>query len=216
MSRSWPLWGAAVVAAGVLVVVLSRSAPPDPVVQSNEIAAWASLRNLISAQSQFQSTGRADENHNGEGEYGSLGELSGAVPVRGGVVFDPPALPEAFREITRGRVERNGYFYRIYLPRVGDGAALRERPEGGYDAGAVDPGLAERVWCAYAWPKDARSGGRTFFVNQEGDIMATEGAYAGDREPSAHAAFDPGSSAITGKVADHAQGQDGNVWKLVG
>jgi len=37
----------------------------------NEIAIIASLRNLQSAQAQFQEAARADENYNGVGEYGS-------------------------------------------------------------------------------------------------------------------------------------------------
>jgi hypothetical protein len=34
----------------------------------------------------------------------------------------------------------------------------------------------ELYWCAYAWPLSAESGGRAFFINQEGDPMALAGA----------------------------------------
>jgi prepilin-type N-terminal cleavage/methylation domain-containing protein len=40
---------------------------------SNEAAAVGTLRNIISAQAQFQSTARADANSNGIGEYGTFG-----------------------------------------------------------------------------------------------------------------------------------------------
>ncbi|MCB9826272.1 MAG: DUF2950 family protein [Planctomycetes bacterium] len=43
------------------------------------------------------------------------------------------------------------------------------------DGAAEDPDLAETAWCAYAWPASyQQSGNRTFFVNQAGDVLATE------------------------------------------
>ena len=60
------------------LAVLMRAAR----LRTNETMAIATLRNIISAQSQFQSTAIADENRNGVGEYGSFGEMSAAKPVR--------------------------------------------------------------------------------------------------------------------------------------
>jgi len=204
---------------GARAEAAEEGAEEDPgrsLLYSQRCAVIATLRNLISAQSQFQSTGRADENNNGIGEYGSFAELSGAAPVRAGQPLDPPVLSKTFRTVAYGRVEREGFYFRIYLPRAGDGLPLPERADGGFEAGAVDPDLAEQMWCAYAWPKDGKACTETFFVSQEGDIIATDGGYVGDREPSPYAAFEPESAGITGKAAVGARGQDGNVWKQAG
>jgi hypothetical protein len=154
---------------------------------SQELTAIATLRNVMSAQAQFQATARADENRNGVGEYGSFAELSGAAGVRDGTPLNPPVLSSAFRLVSKGRAERSGYRYRIYLPGAG-GLPVTERDKGGIGAGEVNADLAERTWCVYAWPVEGQ--GRTFFANQAGDVLATsEGGYVGDREPEPYAAF---------------------------
>ena len=81
--------------------------------RSNETVAIATLRNIVSAQAQFQSTARADENNNGVGEYGCFSELSGRSPVREGRILNPPVLSTTFRRVEHGRVERKGYRFRI-------------------------------------------------------------------------------------------------------
>ena len=66
-----------------IIAIIAAIAIPNLLsarLNSNETAAIATLRNIISAQSQFQSTARADENNNGVGEYGTFGELSGEKP----------------------------------------------------------------------------------------------------------------------------------------
>ncbi len=77
-----------------IIAIIAAIAIPNLLsarLNSNETAAIATLRNIISAQAQFQSTARADVNNNGVGEYGSFGELSGSVGVRGGAVLNPMA-----------------------------------------------------------------------------------------------------------------------------
>jgi hypothetical protein len=83
--------------------------------RANEIAAIATLRNITSAQAQFQACAKADANQNGTGEYGTFGELSGAVEVRGGAKLNPPVLSTIFRKVDGGIVTRSGYHYRIFL-----------------------------------------------------------------------------------------------------
>lgn len=185
--------------------------------RANETAAIATLRNIISAQSQFQATAIADENQNGVGEYGSFGELSGAKPVREGRVMNPPVLSSAFRKIEHGRAKRSGYYYKIFLPRAG-GDGLAEHADGGFLAHVVDPKAAETTWCVYAWPVERGvTGERCFFVNQAGDIFTTNDAkYGGVDEPPSYAAFDPGSVGITGAVAPEGVGGDRGVWKQAG
>jgi hypothetical protein len=182
---------------------------------SYEITVIATLRNVISAQSQFQCTARADENQNGVGEYGSFAELAGAIGVRDGKVLNPPVLSTAFRLVSKGRAERNGYRYRIYLPGAG-GLPVTERDKGGIGAGEVNPELAETTWCVYAWPVEGE--GRTFFTNQAGDVLATsDGGYVGDREPQPYAAFRDASgllapTAIATEGEKHV-GADRCEWK---
>ena len=65
-----------------IIAIIAAIAIPNLLsarLNSNETAAIATLRNIISAQAQFQTTARADENNNGVGEYGTFGELSGGV-----------------------------------------------------------------------------------------------------------------------------------------
>jgi hypothetical protein len=74
--------------------------------------------------------------------------------------------------------------------------------------------LGEVVWCGDAWPQRyGASGKRTFFVNQEGDVLATEdAAYAGTGAgPSGDAAF-KAPNGLTGPTRAGGIGADGNTW----
>ena len=208
-----------------IIAIIAAIAIPNLLsarLNSNETAAIATLRNIISAQSQFQSTARADENNNGVGEYGSFGELSGSVNVRGTTrVLTPPVLSTAFRSVnTQGEVSRSGYLFAIFIPNA-TGQGVPEKDGGGLDAGVVDADVAETTWCCYAWPANyGNTGNRTFFVNQGGDIVATEDeTYSGTTAgPASNAAFrgDSGTDTITGQVATGATGRDSNFWKQSG
>jgi hypothetical protein len=188
--------------------------------RSAETAAIATLRNLVSAQEQFRDGKFADENGNGIGEYGSLGELSAGAPVRGDKALDPPLLPGSFRTVgTLGvsRARRSGYWFQFHFALPG-GKTRTERLRGGLRAGDLDAALAEKFWCAYAWPvkHGLETGRRTFFVNQEGDILATDDhRYSGKHGPAATAAFAPKGTGITGAMAMSGKGRDGNTWKAV-
>jgi len=204
-----------------IIAIIAAIAIPNLLsarLNSNETAAIATLRNIISAQAQFQSTSRADENVNGVGEYGTFAEMSGAVGVRGGAVLNPPVLSTAFRAVNaNGQVSRSGYLYSIYLP-LANGAGEPEVGGGGMAAGTLDPDLAETTWCCYAWPANyGNTGNRTFFVNQGGDITATEDStYSGTASaPGSDAAFVNGGT-ITGQQAAGVVGADGNTWRQAG
>ena len=206
-----------------IIAIIAAIAIPNLLsarLNSNETAAIATLRNIISAQAQFQSTARADENNNGVGEYGTFGELSGAIGVRGGANLNPPVLSTAFRSVSaNGEVTRSGYLYQIFLPDA-NGDGLAEVANGGAPA-TVDADLAETTWCAYAWPANyGNTGNRTFFVSQGGDIVATDDStYSGPAGgPDPDAAFRLGSAAdaITGQTATGATGVDSNAWRQAG
>jgi len=183
--------------------------------RANELAAIATLRNVTAAQAQFQAVGRADANANGVGEYGFFGELSGAVGVRGGKKLNPPVLSSAFRKVEKGVVTRSGYHFRVFLCGK-KGKALGEDE----DVAKVDANLAQTTWCAYAWPVEyGKTGKRSFFVNQFGDVLAVDAeAYSGKKGPAPDAAFaqtEPAGT-ITGKTALGAAARDGRPWKHAG
>jgi prepilin-type N-terminal cleavage/methylation domain-containing protein len=204
-----------------IIAIIAAIAIPNLLsarLNSNETAAIATLRNIISAESQFQTTARADENNNGVGEYGTFGEMSGSIGVRGNAILNPPVLSTAFRTVNaNGEVSRSGYLFAMYLPdAAGDG--LAEVAGGGADA-AVDADLAETTWCCYAWPANfGNTGNRSFFVNQGGDIVATEDQdYSGSGNgPDANSAFSGSGTSITGSVATGMTGRDGNFWRQTG
>ena len=178
----------------------------------------ATLRNIISAQAQFQQGAKADTDNDGTGEYGGFVELSGGGAGRMVAILNPPVLSGAFRVLNAaGEVSRSGYFFHVYLPGpLGVGVA---EPQAGFAAGPLNADLAETTWCAYAWPVNyGQSGNRTFFTNQGGDVIATEAAaYSGTAAgPASDAAFKPADAGkITGAVAIGTVGVDTNTWKQV-
>jgi len=204
----------AVIAAIVVPNLLSAR------LSSNETSAIGTLRSLLAAQAAFQKTTAADGNTNGVGEYGTFGEMSGAVGVRGGAFLRPPVLSTAFREVSaRGEIARHGYQFALYLPDA-SGQGLPEIAGGGPD-GSIDPDIAETTWCCYAWPTNyGSSGTRTFYVSQAGDLVFTEAAaYSGPGgSPGAGSALLSGGllTSITGRVATSATGRDGEFWRPVG
>jgi len=206
-----------------IIAIIAAIALPNLVssrISANETATIATLRTFTSAQAQFQQAAYADVDNDGVGEYGCLGELSASVNVRGrGTPIRPATLSGGFSAINaNGQAVRNGYLYRLFLPDAG-GLGLGELAGGGADAG-VDADLSEATWCCYAWPAQFESSGvRTFFVNQNGDILATEdSSYTGPATTIvAGAAFRVGGNAdsVTGPVANALTGRDGNFWKGV-
>ena len=204
-----------------IIAIIAAIAIPNLLsarLNSNETAAIATLRNIISAEAQFQTTARADQNNNGVGEYGTFGEMSGSIGVRGNAILNPPVLSTAFRTVNaNGEVSRSGYMFAMWLPdATGDG--LAEAAGGGADP-TVDPDLAETTWCAYAWPANfGNTGNRTFFVNQGGDIVASEEqTYSGSGNgPLSNAAFAGAGNTITGNVATGMTGRDGGFWRQTG
>lgn len=215
-------------------------------ISANENAAIATLRSIAAAQQQVQASGAIDTDGDGGGEFAFFGELSGTVPMRIYVplaapvlganpddILDPPFLASAFGNITASEVERQGYFYQIFLPAQQTGAgivpAVTEAPLGGTLAGDLatwNSADTEILWCAYAWPVDAeKTGNRVFFINQEGDVLAFdnrdqtyERTGAG---PAFDAAYDSGVVAASmdanlGLASMGRVSNDGEIWTPVG
>jgi prepilin-type N-terminal cleavage/methylation domain-containing protein len=203
-----------------IIAIIAAIAIPNLLaarLSANETAAIATLRNIISAQAQFQQSAKADEDNDGTGEYGGFVELSGADDGRMAGVLVPPVLSGAFRILNAaGEVSRSGYFFKVFLPDAG-GAPLAEPQTGFTTGGGQNPDLSETTWCCYAWPVNYnQSGNRTFFTNQGGDVVATEDEdYSGTTNgPEGDAAFQT-ADVITGAVAIGIAGADTNIWKQV-
>jgi len=206
-----------------LIVIIALIAVPSMIagrLAANEVAALQTARSVSTAQQQFRQSSKADEDLDGTGEYGGLGELSGVRGVRGGHSKMPTDLSATMRNINaHGEVTRSGYVFRMYLP-VATGMGQREPAGGGFAAGVVDPDLSEVVWVCYVWPiRYGVTGRRAFCVNQQGDITFVDTpALSGVNCPvlaagSAFLTTDPHS--ITGRLAIGTAGSDGNIWRAV-
>lgn len=209
-----------------IVAILATLAIPSQIaarMSAQEGNAIASLRSLAAAQSQFQSVNAVDSDSDGVGSFGGLGELSGAVSLalrdpRASGPLDPPILDTSFSILdVNGRVLRSGYVFQVFLP----DAAVTGQPElvAGAPNPAWDEDAAEYAWCCYAWPISAgTTGGRCFFINQRGEMMATRMStveYSGSiSTPGPGAALVAprltSAMAITPRVAT-----DGNAWTVV-
>jgi prepilin-type N-terminal cleavage/methylation domain-containing protein len=206
-----------------IIAIIAAIAIPNLLaarLSANETAAIATLRNIVSAQAQFQQSAKSDEDADGTGEYGGFLELSGAVAGRMTAPLVPPVLSGAFRVLNaNSEVTRSGYFFQMYLPGAAGVGTVEDDTDSYTDGGGQDPDLAETTWCCYAWPVNYnQSGNRTFFTNQAGDVIACEvGDYSGTGAgPEADAAFAV-ADAITGSVDIGGAGQNagGELWRQV-
>jgi hypothetical protein len=212
--------------AGAVAALALSSGPMGSPVASNETMAIASLRTIQFAQEQFKALGLVDQNGNGVGEYGFLQELAGSASLRGakdGARVDAPFVtPELGFADNKGRVYRNGYYIKVFLP--GAEKAL----SAGMEVPAADANAApaqERAWCAYAWPvRLGATGERVFFVNQDGTIYQCYNSlkrYGGDNEPAPEAAFDrkginaANLDAVPAGGKPDLQASDGEFWMPV-
>lgn len=214
-----------------IIAIIASIAIPNLLsarLNANETAAIATLRNISSAQAQFQAGAKIDVDEDGSGEFGYFGELSGAIGVREsggtGAAIDPPVLSAAFRTVNDSTVTRSGYVFAMFLPDV-DGVGAAEAADGGSDSSNLpDPDNCETTWCCYAWPASYQtSGNRAFFVNQQGDVIQTRNQgtnqqYSGTTTvPEADAAFlSPATDdSIMGVVAVGTTATDGESWFAV-
>ena len=227
-----------------IIAIIAAVAVPNLLsakLAANESNAISTLRNLVSAQAQFQSIGAMDDDLDGSGEFGCFGELVGLNQLNTranangpAAVLDPPILGNSFSVVdANGNVTKSGYAFRIMLPdaggaagtpEVGAGAGNPSAPDANWDADAC-----ETFWCAYAWPVDAgTTGNRAFFVNQRGEIYQTRmdaapysgtgaaGAGTPDWDSALNTAATNDMSAPIGiVVAGASTATDTNTWTAV-
>ena len=223
-------------------------------ISANENAAIATLRSIASAQAQLESSCAIDTDADGGGEFGYFGELAGVAPMRiydaatdgplvpvGGEMLEPPILPTAFGDIqvdaaVEGVTVRSGYYFKMFLPDVTAAGVTPGFAEngvagiGGSDAANIpNSDECEILWACYAWPVDAgKTGNRSFFINQEGDILQFLNAaevYEGITIAANIPLFDAAYSNATGggdmgaRLGITAMGMtanDGETWTVVG
>ena len=64
---------------------------------------------------------------------------------------------------------------------------MREKAGEALDVKSVVANLAERRWCAFAWPeKFGETGRRAFFVSEDGEVWTTDGAETFTSTPDAY------------------------------
>ena len=206
-----------------IIAILAAVAVPSLLssrLAANETNAISTLRNLASAQATLLAVGAVDNDADGRGEFGALGELSGVtlLNVRGNGPANPlsPAiLPSTFRSIDAvGRVAKSGYFFQLFLP----DAAATGQPEIGLGGPplVVDDDNCEIYWCCYAWPIQADGGGnRAFYIDQRGEILQTRMdilTYSGAAAPAWNAALMLLNGTMGDPLAISNVGIDGNSW----
>ncbi len=188
---------------------------------ANESSAIATMRSLVSAQTQFRALATVDSDLDGAGEYGTFGEMAGTtlLNARGtgpAFVLDPALFSQPFGIIdAQGRVRKQGYYFLVYLP----DAALAGVPEagGGGPQPAIDADACENHWLAYAWPiEEGQTGDRAFFINQRGEIFQSRMGTT----PYGLANIPAANAALTGPtmnfpIASGVNGSDGNLWTPV-
>jgi prepilin-type N-terminal cleavage/methylation domain-containing protein len=196
-------------------------------IAADEAVAIAALQEIAAAQTQFQAMKAVDFDVDGVGEFGLLRELTGFVGLRTastaatvGNRLDPPLLPSSFTGYASDtEVARSGYLFHLFLPGFA-GTGVSDISSGSL-AAPIYSDLAATAWCCYASPRQyGKTGARTFFVNQTGDVVATDATYSRTgafTASNAGAAFQSGwaPTNITGIVATGTVGRDGNVWRAV-
>jgi hypothetical protein len=150
-----------------------RSDAPD-----EDIAVRTLKSAIFPAEVQFQAGGYVDQDGDGRGEYGFLGELGGAATVAKGKTLK---LLDA--DVASGG--KQGWSFTVYLP-DSDGA-IAEEPEEDQERSAM-PAAAdrqERRFVAYAWPAESEHG-RMFALTQDGALYVAP--FTGE-EPAFDALF---------------------------
>ncbi|MCI0343722.1 MAG: DUF2950 family protein [Planctomycetales bacterium] len=201
---------------------------------TNESSAIGTLRALTTAQEQFKQQAVVDQDGNGTGEYGWLGELAGIDPTRGtGGVAGPKMSTSPFIasilgvKDSEGRAQKSGYYYRLFLPAAGAGPAKAETQAHAGTGSSADADNQEVRWACYAWPvKPGVSGNRAFFAGHQGEVYATAATktrYDGiSIVPAADAALEmqgPNPKNLDAGIGLAAAGLtsgDGNVWVPAG
>ncbi|MHC4779568.1 MAG: hypothetical protein ACYTFG_13425, partial [Planctomycetota bacterium] len=192
----------------------------------NEMKAYRTVRDIGYAQSKFTRARCVDTDKDGQGENGTLAEMSGIVKCRKpglGMPSKPgwggppgPYLPEHLgRTDDKGRVIHEGYYFVMYLPgkdRCYTDADL---------AKAEDPGPLVKPVVVYGFPVEPGVTGRSVFVGigaygRNFFLENKEGKWGGDVIPPPGLAFPGGADPSKGRtfpLRDGAKGGADEPWR---
>jgi len=190
----------------MIIAIVASIAIPNLLrsrITANETAALASLKTIATQQAIFKQQTEVDQDDDGIGEHGLLGELSRAFPPRGADIgvrrggrrdfrVKPIYLSQAFQTTGRlgnGIADKAGYYFRMYLadgPRTADddsGLGGAPGPHGGTGGQTLNKNvlfdqvainIQEMSFACYAWPVELyATGRRAFIVNEIGDVYQT-------------------------------------------
>lgn len=196
-------------------------------VRANESATIQMLKTILTTQQRIKVGREIDTDRDSAGEYGFLQELGGTRGIR---IGSPTASGEGPLRITPlstfgmvepdGIMNRSGYLFRVYLPGAAGAWLGEDGPQDPYPP--VSSNWAEGYWAIYAWPQSYEySGIRTFFLNQNGDILGCSNRtrYSGrGGAPAPTAVLDAAAAMRTSmnhSVAVSSTGVDGNFWTVI-
>lgn len=195
---------------GAVAIPMIEKDKQRKLLDGNEDAAIDMLRNLATAQSQFQSNCVVDQDEDKIGEYGFLQELAGIMNPRGKTEpLQPGYIAPTFVEsIHEGVILYHGYYFYCYLP--GAETAIGEA-EGIGNIAAASADQQESRYVIYAWPVEyGKTGNRTFVINQAGEVhYGWESGYSLANKPAAHDAFLAGSEKADNLEGDLAKDESG-------
>jgi prepilin-type N-terminal cleavage/methylation domain-containing protein len=211
---------------------------------ANESTTVGSLKTVATQEAIFRQQCEVDQDGNGSGEYGLLGEMSGDICVRHPASItterkvQPAYLTQQFKTSGSGGpgyATKSGYHHWVYLCNAADPmshasiAAGNDKNLGGTNAAGgtpLDPTVAaqagaismqESSFAVYAWPAEYKStGGRAFFVNENGEVYATKmdtTTYDIANGPAVNAVYTDANNVFKAALsAGNIKGTDSNQW----
>ena len=182
-------------------------------VNTNEAAALGTMESIRTAEETYRARGFSDSDRDGKGSYGFLAELSGERARQGRRPLATPLLRKGYVKNAGHAHERNGYYFRVYLP-AEDGSPVggNEDPE---RLETVDGDLAETVMVFVAWPvARGRTGRRSFFMDTKGNLYASSDAtYEGEHGPPADALSSQKNNIASAPRRFDELSLDGFIWR---
>lgn len=192
-------------------------------VSANETSAIGTLHTVAAAQAEFRQASEVDQDTDGTGEYGFLGELAGNANLRdaaGVRVANPAYIPTSLRTDANGNSNKSGYLFTVHLPDGLNGSLPELGNTGGAGVDTVAADDQELAYVCYAWPVQInRSGTRAFVTTEEAEIYQTKMAvlqYDGTTTVPAANAIYSGAPILSALGVGGVAANDGNTWTPAG
>ncbi len=189
-------------------------------VAANESSAVATLHSVTAAEAEFRQAAEVDQDADGLGEYGFLGELCGNANIRdaaGARTADPPYLPTSLQTDANGNSNKAGYLFTVYVPDGANGALGEVGNTGPAAVAVAAADDQELAYVCYGWPvQDKKSGTRAFVTTEESEIYNTKYAvlaYDGTNSvPAANAIYTGNPCVSPLGIGAGGGANDGNTW----